>query len=169
MLQSLIGSAARSAARVAAQRARERQEALRRAGYRCPSCGVADLPRHRPRALNMTWRRWLRDELLGALWHSVSDAEEVCPKCGSVVDVSPWLAGTEFATAPKATGGYRCAGCGSPRLPVSRRRGSTIVEIVLYCMWILPGIPYSIWRSARRHMACPDCDRRVDVAALAAR
>lgn len=36
-------------------------------------------------------------------------------------------------------------------------KGSIIIEIFLWCMMLVPGFIYSLWRLTTRHDACPQC------------
>lgn len=35
--------------------------------------------------------------------------------------------------------------------------GSILIELILWCFFIIPGVIYSIWRLTSRHAACPKC------------
>lgn len=53
--------------------------------------------------------------------------------------------------------GYICTQCGRQGKPALITKGSIFIEIVLWLMFLLPGLIYSIWRHASRVKGCPDC------------
>jgi hypothetical protein len=71
------------------------------------------------------------------------------------------LAGIDF------TKKYVCMECGCQRDPINAKRGSLVVEIFMWLLflpavvysflYILPGAIYSIWRWVRRHQVCSNC------------
>lgn len=50
-----------------------------------------------------------------------------------------------------------CKDCGQTGYPKRRTRGSLGIEILLWCLFLLPGLIYSIWRLTTRHDACRFC------------
>lgn len=57
-----------------------------------------------------------------------------------------------------ASGGYRyCLQCGLQGRPQRHTRGSLWIELVLWCLLIVPGLIYSIWRLSTRTWACASC------------
>jgi RNA polymerase subunit RPABC4/transcription elongation factor Spt4 len=36
-------------------------------------------------------------------------------------------------------------------------RGNFLIEIILWCCFIVPGLIYTIWRSSNRFYQCPNC------------
>lgn len=50
-----------------------------------------------------------------------------------------------------------CTTCGTVAKPKSVTRGSVWLELVLWLMFIIPGLLYSIWRLTTRHHACRAC------------
>jgi ribosomal protein S27AE len=51
-----------------------------------------------------------------------------------------------------------CGECGSlAAKPKIVTKGSIGIEIVLWLMFLIPGVFYSIWRLTTRHKACPQC------------
>lgn len=48
-----------------------------------------------------------------------------------------------------------CGFCGNSKMAV---RGSLAMEIVLWLMFIVPGVIYSIWRLTTKQQVCPQCD-----------
>lgn len=50
-----------------------------------------------------------------------------------------------------------CIQCGSVVKPKTAVKGSFIVEVGLWCLLLVPGIIYSLWRSSSRHKVCPIC------------
>lgn len=53
---------------------------------------------------------------------------------------------------------YVCGSCGTlVHKPKSFTPGHFLLELVLWCCFLLPGFIYSIWRVCRRHKVCPAC------------
>lgn len=50
-----------------------------------------------------------------------------------------------------------CAACGHTGKPKSSTPGSILIEIVLWCCFLVPGLIYSIWRINKRHDVCSAC------------
>jgi hypothetical protein len=51
-----------------------------------------------------------------------------------------------------------CPHCGTVAIPQYRKSGSTILEVLLWLFFLVPGIIYSIWRASTRCWVCPKCD-----------
>ncbi len=54
-------------------------------------------------------------------------------------------------------GTHICTACGCVAAPERVTKGSFIVELFLWLMFLAPGLIYSIWRLASRFDACPMC------------
>jgi len=159
-----VPSARGMARRLAAERA-ARDRALLAGGWTCQHCGTARVPAEKlpgsdvvnflliaafvfPAVKYWNWRKANR-------WYS-------CPACSRRVEPPDWyVAG---AMAPPAEGtrtaggaGFRCTRCGSTHPPATRYRGSTGLEVLLWCAWIIPGWVYRKWR--RAVPGTPVCDR----------
>src|SRR5262245_46234065 len=52
-----------------------------------------------------------------------------------------------------------CTECGTIGSPVRVTRGYFWLEVLLWLVFLLPGILYSIWRLATRYDACATCGR----------
>ena len=50
-----------------------------------------------------------------------------------------------------------CVVCGTVGRPTTVTRGSIGVEIIMWLMFIVPGVIYSIWRLTTRREACRAC------------
>lgn len=50
-----------------------------------------------------------------------------------------------------------CTRCGTTGYPVTLTKGSIFLEIVLWLMFLLPGILYSIWRLTTKRKGCAAC------------
>lgn len=50
-----------------------------------------------------------------------------------------------------------CTHCRSEMYTKSKTKGSILMELVLWCLFIVPGLLYSIWRLASRTEACSEC------------
>jgi len=52
---------------------------------------------------------------------------------------------------------YICRQCGHAAEPVTTVPGSARTEILLWLLLIIPGLAYTIWRSASRRRTCSKC------------
>lgn len=52
---------------------------------------------------------------------------------------------------------YVCTVCGHIGWPKTKTKGSILVELLLWCAFIVPGLIYSIWRLTSRQKVCPKC------------
>lgn len=50
-----------------------------------------------------------------------------------------------------------CAMCGTEGRPRRQTRGSFLIEIVLWLLFIIPGLIYSLWRVSTRRSVCAAC------------
>lgn len=50
-----------------------------------------------------------------------------------------------------------CANCGYAGEMMQITKGSTLIELILWCCIFIPGLIYSIWRLNTRHDGCPQC------------
>lgn len=51
-----------------------------------------------------------------------------------------------------------CPSCGAQARPITHTPGSILIELLLWCCFLLPGLVYSLWRlSARKRNVCPHC------------
>lgn len=50
-----------------------------------------------------------------------------------------------------------CATCETVDKPKLITRGSILIELVLWCAFLLPGLIYSIWRHTTRYRGCRAC------------
>ncbi len=50
-----------------------------------------------------------------------------------------------------------CSKCGSDAEPLVILRGSTGMQIFLWCMLVVPGFFYSLWREASKKVVCSVC------------
>jgi hypothetical protein len=48
-----------------------------------------------------------------------------------------------------------CTACGSLVSPQPKTPGSFWIELMLWFLFIVPGVIYSVWRLASIHKACP--------------
>lgn len=58
---------------------------------------------------------------------------------------------------PKPDGRMICPACGTQGDAVDITRGSIGIEIVLWLLFIVPGLIYSLWRLSTRTPGCPTC------------
>lgn len=79
---------------------------------------------------------------------TISDQAVVCRHCQAQIPATP--------DSP-SRGGWVCTRCG---FHGDRRRytpGSFMVEVLLWCLLIVPGLCYSVWRLTARYRGCPEC------------
>ena len=50
-----------------------------------------------------------------------------------------------------------CPNCLTTAKPKLYTKGDIGTEIVLWLLFILPGVLYSVWRHASRYKGCPEC------------
>ncbi len=78
------------------------------------------------------------------------------------------LAGVAFFIFSKLRAGYReganpdayymhCMTCGSDAVPNRHNKGSALIEVLLWLLFIIPGVIYSIWRRTSVPATCPVC------------
>lgn len=53
---------------------------------------------------------------------------------------------------------FICSNCGNVSKPEIAIKGSTLIELILWLCFIIPGIIYSVWRSSSRYQVCSKCD-----------
>lgn len=53
-----------------------------------------------------------------------------------------------------------CTNCGYQGKPVTMTRGGIGTEIILWLLFIIPGLLYSIWRMSTKYTACPKCKKQ---------
>jgi len=58
---------------------------------------------------------------------------------------------------------YICANCYEMVIPYRKTPGWFLLELVLWMMFIVPGLFYTIWRISNKFDACPVCESK-DVA-----
>lgn len=50
-----------------------------------------------------------------------------------------------------------CTTCGAEGAGRTKARGSMLVEVVLWCFFLVPGLIYSVWRIGSKHKVCATC------------
>ena len=50
-----------------------------------------------------------------------------------------------------------CTSCGTTGKPKTYTPGNIIVELFLWCLWIIPGVIYTLWRVTNRKKVCRCC------------
>ena len=50
-----------------------------------------------------------------------------------------------------------CTTCGHHASPKAATRGSFLIELVLWLMFLVPGLIYSLWRLSTRQQQCAAC------------
>lgn len=66
--------------------------------------------------------------------------------------------------AEKALPGYVCTQCGKRSRPISITKGSFLLEVLLWLLFIVPGIIYSVIRLSSRFKGCPHCRTQTMIA-----
>jgi hypothetical protein len=54
-------------------------------------------------------------------------------------------------------GGWFCTQCGTVANPKKVTKGSFLIEVFMWLLFIFPGIIYSLWRLTSKYQACPQC------------
>jgi len=54
-------------------------------------------------------------------------------------------------------GEHICTTCGYIGKPKKFKRGSVIIELILWLFLVIPGFVYSLWRLSGKYMGCPKC------------
>lgn len=67
-----------------------------------------------------------------------------------------WLIVVQQRARPRATSWY-CPTCGTVGDPVTRTQGAFLIEVVLWCCFLVPGLIYSLWRLSSKQAVCPRC------------
>ncbi len=52
---------------------------------------------------------------------------------------------------------FICSNCGYTGNPKTQTRGNIFYEIFLWCLFLAPGVLYSIWRLSTKQQVCPKC------------
>ncbi len=52
---------------------------------------------------------------------------------------------------------YICRACWLIATPKDATKGSFFIEIALWCLFIIPGIVYSVWKYITKEKVCPVC------------
>ncbi len=50
-----------------------------------------------------------------------------------------------------------CRDCGTVGTPKTKTQGHLLIEIILWCCWLIPGLIYTIWRHTTRSKVCSEC------------
>ena len=50
-----------------------------------------------------------------------------------------------------------CKHCGTISIPKKKVPGYFFIELLLWCLFILPGLAYTIWRLTNKQNICPAC------------
>lgn len=54
---------------------------------------------------------------------------------------------------------FICENCGKRDTPNKMQKGSLLIEIILWLIFIIPGLIYSFWRMSTKFNACPSCKK----------
>jgi len=55
---------------------------------------------------------------------------------------------------------YICSSCGSQTKGKSLTKGSIIMELFLWLVFLIPGLIYSIWRLTTKSKVCSECESK---------
>ena len=55
----------------------------------------------------------------------------------------------------------KCTACRKESRVEPKRRGNTAAEVILWLVYVVPGIIYSIWRNTGKVYECPFCTSRI--------
>lgn len=50
-----------------------------------------------------------------------------------------------------------CERCATVAVPKTITKGAFLIELVLWCAFLVPGLVYSLWRLTTRYEGCPAC------------
>jgi len=50
-----------------------------------------------------------------------------------------------------------CPNCGTTGLPKTFTKGSILMELCLWLLFLIPGLIYSLWRISSRYKGCRQC------------
>jgi len=50
-----------------------------------------------------------------------------------------------------------CPNCGTVAVPQKYTKGSFVMEVLLWLLFLVPGLIYSLWRMTTRYKGCPAC------------
>jgi len=50
-----------------------------------------------------------------------------------------------------------CPNCGTVAVPKKFTKGSFLMEVLLWLLFVIPGLIYSLWRLTTRYNGCPAC------------
>ena len=50
-----------------------------------------------------------------------------------------------------------CTNCGTESKPILWTKGSFFIELILWLLFIIPGVIYSFWRLSTREKVCEVC------------
>ena len=79
-----------------------------------------------------------------------------CKHCGEFLEKTPPRKGHAKDSSPRK-GKIRCPYCHANIKPEPKAAGcsTVVIEIILLCFFIIPGVIYIIWESSRKQ--CPKC------------
>lgn len=89
-----------------------------------------------------------------------------CPLCGSDVAINTYYckhckrnipAPTTRELASLNTGRWFCVQCEHFGTPKNYTNGAFAIEAILWLMFLVPGLIYTIWRLTTRYSGCPRC------------
>jgi uncharacterized membrane protein YqaE (UPF0057 family) len=101
--------------------------------------------------------KWEQDWLAGKYQKSIT--EEGAPVLKSIKKLSKSFIHAlcvfvnELLSHPLSV----CTSCGYMGRPKKITKGNFIIELILWCLFIIPGLIYSIWRLTAKYNVCPQC------------
>lgn len=76
---------------------------------------------------------------------------------GMVVLIAFFGAMAWLALKPRKGDAMVCTACGHHGPTAFKTKGSLMIEVVLWLMFLVPGLVYSLWRLSTRTPACTKC------------
>lgn len=52
---------------------------------------------------------------------------------------------------------WYCPSCGTLGSPKTYTKGHFLMEVILWCCLLVPGVLYSLWRLSSKYKGCPSC------------
>lgn len=83
-----------------------------------------------------------------------------CKQCGKGMPLTAKRCPNCLEPAGGRKPQFVCTNCGYYGAAVREKKGGCLLEIVLWLLFLAPGLIYSIWRRTNRHLICKRCNSR---------
>jgi DNA-directed RNA polymerase subunit RPC12/RpoP len=81
-----------------------------------------------------------------------------------ILSVLMIVAGIYYLVVPNAgSPKKRCLRCGHEGRTKRELDGSGLIELVLWCTFLFPGLLYSLWRLSTKRYVCAECGNKTDL------